>query len=137
MMDGSLPLPLPMDLAWAKGLLVLAFLAHLVAVNLALGGQALSVGARLWALRGGRPVAWALAQRLSTRVVVAKSVLVVLGVGPLMLIQVAYGESFVAATTLLAPVWLALPPWIMGAFVLIILDQAAFSRWGPKLPRAH
>lgn len=130
-------LPLPLPLAWAKGLLVLAFLGHLLAVNLTLGGQLLSVGLRAWALRHPGSKAWALAERLSQRVVVAKSALVALGVGPLMLIQVAYPEAFLAATTLLAPAWLALPPWIAVAFLLILADRRAFAAWGSGRPLAH
>lgn len=137
MSPGELPWPMPMPLAWAKGLLVVAFLGHLLAVNLTLGGQLLAVALRAWALRAPASGAWDLAQRLSQRVVVAKSALVALGVGPLMLIQVAYPEPFLSATTLLAPVWLALPPWIAVAFLFILADRQAFGGWGLRHPRAH
>ena len=76
------PLPMPASVIDLQGLIVVLFLAHLLFVNLMVGGALLTVAFEIRGLR--RPPYDALARKIAATVTVNKSIAVVLGVGPLL-----------------------------------------------------
>ncbi len=130
-----LDLPLPIPLAAAKFLLVAAFLLHIVFVNLMVGGTLVALHAH-W--RGRRdPVMLDFAARLISTVTVHKSLAVVLGVAPLLLISVAYTVPFYTSSLLIAPAWLSVLWLVTLAFGLLYAYKYGFDGWHRRQPRLH
>jgi cytochrome c len=128
-------LPLPLPLAAAKAALVVAFLVHIVFVNLMVGGTLLALAAHAL---GRRDAFWReFAGQLMGTVTVHKSLAVVLGVGPLLLVSVAYTEPFYASSLLLAPFWLSVLWLVTLAFGLLYAYKYGFGGWGERRPRWH
>jgi cytochrome c len=129
----DIPLPLPAPTAWLDGLLVVAFIAHILFVNLIVGGSALVF---FFELRGRRHADFdRLARELASTVTVNKSLAVVLGVAPLLTINVLYTMHFYTANALTGTAWLLLIPAIATTFLLLYLHKyswdrlAAHKRW--------
>lgn len=133
MSPADIPLPLPLPVA--KGLLVAAFLLHIVFVNLTLGGTLVALHAH-W--RGRQdPVMLDFAARLISTVTVHKSLAVVLGVAPLLLISVAYTTPFYTSSLLIAPAWLSVLWLVTLAFCLLYAYKYGFEGWRERRPMLH
>lgn len=131
----DLPLPLPIPLAVAKVALVAAFLLHIVFVNLTVGGTLIALSAH-W--RGRRdPDLLELARRIIDGVTVHKSVAVVLGVGPLLLISIAYTTPFYTSSTLVAPAWLSVIWLVTLAFGLLYAYKFGWNTLRAARPWLH
>ncbi len=112
--DLELPLPLPgSDL---KILLVLVFLAHILFVNLMVGGSLLAVIFEIIGL--SQPKYDSLGKSISRTITVNKSLAVVLGVGPLLCISLVYTIHFYSANALTGYGWIAVIPLVTLAFLL-------------------
>jgi cytochrome c len=122
----DIPLPLPADRFFLEALLVVAFVAHILFVNLMVGGSILVFGFELRGLRN--PDYDKLARALATTVTVNKSVAVVLGVAPLLLINVLYTIQFYTANALTGTAWILLVPAIASAFLLLYLHKYTWER---------
>ncbi len=121
----DIPLPLPAPEPLLIVLLVIAFLAHLLFVNLMLGGSLLTV---FYEWRGLRKPAYdELAHEIAKTVTVNKSLAVVLGVAPLLLINVLYTIYFYTANSLTGLAWIMLIPTITLAFVLTYLHKYSWE----------
>jgi len=122
----DLPLPLPLPAAALAAILVLAFLAHILFVNLLLGGALLT----LWAeLRGRREARYlGLARAVAATITVNKSLAVVLGVAPLLAINTLYPVFFYPATVLTGRMWISLVPILIAAFLLLYLHKYRWDR---------
>lgn len=113
--DFPLPLPAsPIDLQVA---VVLLFAAHILFVNLMLGGALLTLAYELRGLR--RPELDLLAQRIAATVTVNKSLAVVLGVGPLLVMNALYALHFYTANSLTGRAWIMIVPLVTTAFLLL------------------
>jgi cytochrome c len=113
--DFMLPLPAsPVDLQLA---IVLLFLAHILFVNLMLGGALLTLFYEVRGLR--RPELDRLAHRIAHTVTVNKSLAVVLGVGPLLVMNALYGLWFYTANSLTGRAWIMIVPLVITAFLLL------------------
>ena len=113
----DLTLPVPLPEALQRGLLFGAFTLHLLFVLLMLGTAilALSYFIHAWWYGHRDELPWA---KQVLRVFLAhKSLAVVLGVGPLLLIQVAFTIPFFTAIVLLAPFWLLIIGFLIVSFV--------------------
>lgn len=128
-------LPLPIPLAVAKAMLVAAFLLHIVFVNLMVGGTWIALVAH-WRGRED-PVMLDLAHRLISTVTVHKSLAVVLGVAPLLLISVAYTTPFYTSSLLIAPAWLSVLWLVTLAFLLLYAYKYGFEGWHARNPAVH
>ncbi|MCU0304380.1 MAG: c-type cytochrome [Thermoanaerobaculales bacterium] len=123
------PMPIPRDfllpLPAAEGdlelALVVLFLAHILLVNLMLGGALLTLAAEVRGLT--RPAYDRLARTIAATVTVNKSLAVVLGVGPLLAINALYGLWFYTANALTGRAWILLVPLIASAFLLLYLHK--------------
>jgi len=111
------PLPDP----WLQGLLFAAFTLHLLFVLFTLGTAMLAIAYMLRGHWGGSPRSLRLAVRIAGAFMSHKSLAVVLGVAPLLLIQVTYTIPFFTGVTLFAPYWLAVIGLLIVAFLVFDL----------------
>lgn len=114
--DLFLVMPMPQD--WLHGLLFIAFGVHLLFVLLMLGTAMLSLVFFLqaWFARDTKLQHWN--GRIARSHLGLKSLAVVLGVAPLLVIQVRYSHAFFTATSLFSYAWLAIIPLLIFAFLL-------------------
>ena len=131
----DLGLQLPLPEGPLKVLLVLVFLLHILFVNFMVGGITLSVVFELIGLR--REKYDQLAHELSKTVTVNKSLAVVLGVAPLLAINLAYTVYFYSATILIGFAWLMLIPLVSIAFLLTYLHKYTWHRWQGEMKWLH
>ena len=124
----DLPLPLPVPPELAAFLLVVFFVLHILFVNLMLGGSLIAVGLELLGLR--RPGDDALAHAVAKTITVSKSLAVVLGVGPLLAINVLYTVPWYSTNRITGEVWLLIVPLTITAFLLTYLHKYTWERLG-------
>ncbi|MFO0740016.1 MAG: cytochrome c [Labilithrix sp.] len=122
----DIPLPLPASTPFLEVLLVAAFIAHILFVNLMVGGSLLVLGFQLRGLR--EPDYDRLARALAGSVTVNKSLAVVLGVAPLLLINVLYTIHFYTANALTGTAWILLVPSVASAFLLLYLHKYTWDK---------
>jgi cytochrome c len=123
--DLALPLPLPESVL--KVLLVLFFLLHIFFVNLMVGGSFMVVFFECLGLRSPK---WdALAHEIAKTVTVNKSLAVVLGIGPLLCINLVYTVQWYGANALTGHAWLLIVPTVTSAFLLAYLHKYTWARW--------
>lgn len=133
----DLPLPLPLPEGFLKTLLVLFFLVHILFVNLMVGGSILVVVAE-WL--GRKRHRWdSLAHAIAKTVTVNKSLAVVMGIGPLLCINLVYTMQWYSANALTGHAWLMIVPLVTVAFLLTYLHKYTWDRWaqGPKKTLHH
>lgn len=122
----DLPLPLPASAFYLEPLLVVAFVAHLVFVNLLVGSSILVFALEL---RGRKDRDFdRLARALATTITVNKSLAVVLGVAPLLILSVLYTVHFYTANALTGTAWIGLIPGIAVTFLLLYLHKYSWDR---------
>jgi cytochrome c len=121
--DFFLPLPAsPVDLQVA---IVLLFLAHILFVNLMVGGALLTL---VYEVRGRRrPEFDRLAQKIAATVTVNKSLAVVLGVGPLLVMNALYALWFYTANSLTGRAWIMTVPLVIAAFLLLYAHKYSWQ----------
>lgn len=117
----DLPLPLPLPEWLLIIILVISFLAHLVFVNLMLGGTLLTLWSEIKGLKDKKYDL--LAKEIASTITVNKSIAVVLGVAPLLSINVLYTVYFYSANALTGLVWIAVIPLVTIAFLLTYLHK--------------
>jgi cytochrome c len=121
--DFSLPLPaseLELELA-----IIGLFLLHILFVNLTVGGSLLTL---LYEWRGlRRPALDPLAREIAATVTVNKSLAVVLGVGPLLVINALYGLYFYSANSLTGSAWIMIVPLVITAFLLLYAHKYSWQ----------
>jgi cytochrome c len=110
-----MPLALPADPIVIQALLVVLFLGHILLVNLMVGGSVLTLACEIIGLR--RPDFDTLAREIAKTVTVNKSLAVVLGVGPLLAINVLYATHFYSANVLTGSAWIMIIPLVTVAFL--------------------
>ncbi|WP_461210489.1 cytochrome c [Desulfocurvus sp. DL9XJH121] len=124
-------LRMPLSEGWLRGLLFVTFGLHLLFVLLMLGTAMLSLFFFLHGRATGEGANPGWDRHVAESHLGLKSLAVVLGVGPLLLIQVKYSNAFFTATGLNAYAWLAVIPLLICAFLLI----DAFAHKLGSLPR--
>ncbi len=107
----------PMPEPWLQGLLFVSFALHLLFVLFTLGTAILAFSYLLSGHWGGKPQSLRLAGRIAKAFMGHKSLAVVLGVAPLLLIQVAFTIPFFTGVNLFAPYWLAIIALLIVAFL--------------------
>ncbi|MDF1825228.1 MAG: cytochrome c [Verrucomicrobiales bacterium] len=123
--DLELPLPLPEPVLTV--LLVLLFLLHIFFVNLMVGGTILVTFFEILGLR--RPRWDELGYEIAKTVTVNKSLAVVLGIGPLLCINLLYTIQWYSANALTGHAWLLIIPLVTIAFLLAYLHKYTWHRW--------
>lgn len=117
----DIPLPLPLPEWLLIIILVISFLAHIIFVNLMLGGSLLTLWAEIKGLKDKEYDILAL--EIAKTTTVNKSIAVVLGVAPLLSINVLYTVYFYSANALTGLVWIAVIPLVTIAFLLTYLHK--------------
>lgn len=122
----DLPLPLPLPEWFLIGVLILSFLLHIIFVDLMVGGVLLTLWAQIKGLKN--PEYDHLAHEMAATVTVNKSVAVVLGVGPLLSINVLYTLYFYSANALTGTMWIMIIPLVTLAFLLTYLHKYTWHK---------
>lgn len=122
----DIPLPLPANGPFLEVLLIVAFITHILFVNLVVGSSLLVFAFEVRGLR--RPDFDRLARELAKTITVNKSLAVVLGVAPLLLINVLYTVHFYTANALTGTAWILLVPSIAVAFLLLYAHKYSWDR---------
>jgi len=126
----DLDLPLPLGSWELQIILVLLFLVHIFFVNLMVGGSLLAVIFEIMGL--SRPKYDTLAKAIAATITVNKSLAVVLGVGPLLAINLLYTIHFYTANALTGHAWISIVPLVIMAFLLTYLHKYTWEKWiGP------
>jgi mono/diheme cytochrome c family protein len=107
--------PIPEDLV--RGLLVTSFTFHMLFVLLTLGTAILALCYFIDSQCGGRAKELRFDKRILKTFMAHKSLAVVLGVAPLLLIQVGSTIPFFTAVNLFAPYWMLLVVFLIIAFL--------------------
>jgi cytochrome c len=113
----DIPLPLPLPESMLVVLLVLSFLLHILFVNLMVGGSILTLWFEIKGLKDKKYDS--LAYQIAQTITVNKSLAVVLGVAPLLSINVLYTIYFYSANALTGQYWILLVPLIAFVFLLL------------------
>lgn len=124
----DLELVIPGNLGFFEILIVVSFLLHILFVNITIGSSVLAVGQELKGIRKKCVRADALAEQLSTHTSVLKSIAVVLGVAPLLLISVMYTQYFYSSTNLIGKAWLSLILLLIVAFLLLYIYKFTWHK---------
>ena len=131
----DLNLPLPLDNWLLEILIVVLFLAHILFVNLMVGGSLLAVTFEIIGL--SRPKYDELARRIGQTITVNKSLAVVLGVGPLLCINLLYTVWFYSANALTGYAWISIVPLVIAAFLATYIHKYTWDRWTGPAKRYH
>ena len=122
----DIPLQLPLPPGPLKVLLVFLFMLHILFVNFMLGAVAISFVFEIMGLKNKKFDN--LAREISRTVTVNKSLAVVLGVAPLLAINLAYTTYFYTSTSLTGIAWLMVIPVVTVAFLLTYLHKYTWDR---------
>lgn len=121
----DIPLPLPADRFLLEVLVVFLFLLHILFVNLMVGGSTLVLFYEALGLR--REKFDTLARELAATITVNKSLAVVLGVAPLLAVNVLYTVPFYSANALTGTAWISIVPLVTAAFLLGYLHKYSWD----------
>ncbi len=122
----DIPLPFPASELLMKVLVVFSFLVHILFVNLMVGGSILTL---FYEWRGRKQSKFdRVAFEIAKTVTVNKSLAVVMGVAPLLLINVLYTVWFYSANALTGTAWIMIVPLVTLAFLLTYLHQYTWDR---------
>jgi len=122
----DLPLALPAPPWLILSVLLIFFAAHILFVNLMVGG---SIAVLITEIVGLRKPDWdRISRAIADTLTVNKSIAVVLGVGPLLAISVYYTPQFYTANTLTGHTWLMVIPLVTAAFLLTYLHKYTWDR---------
>jgi cytochrome c len=122
----DIPLPLPLDQFMLETAVVLLFLAHILFVNIMVGASTLTLVYEIVGLRKEKYDA--LARAWAATITVNKSLAVVLGVAPLLVVNVLYTVHFYTANSLTGSAWIMIIPLIVAAFLLGYLHYYTWDR---------
>lgn len=124
------PIPLPAPLWLLKGLLLLVFFLHLLAMNCALAG---GLTVLFNALRGRserHPFSRQLARELVPMLPVFVAFTITLGVAALLFVQVIYGNLLYASSILLGAAWISI-------IILVIVGYYGYYYFSHRLQISH
>lgn len=122
----DIPLDMPLPYWLLVALLIFSFLLHILFVNLMIGGTALTLWAQIRGLKNKKFNE--LAIEIEKTVTVNKSLAVVLGVAPLLSINVLYTVYFYSANALTGLMWISIIPFVIVAFLLGYLHKYTWDR---------
>ena len=122
----DIPLDLPLPEWLLVTLLILSFLAHIIFVNLMLGGSILTLWAQIKGLKDKDYDI--LAHEIAKTITVNKSLAVVLGVAPLLSINTLYTVYFYSANALTGLMWISIIPLVTIAFLLTYLHKYTWHK---------
>lgn len=122
----DIPLPLPLDRVLLQAIIVVLFLGHIIFVNFMLGGAMFALVFE--AIGRRKPAFDNLAREITKTITVNKSLAVVLGVGPLLGINVLYTVHFYSANALTGMAWIGIVPLVAAAFLILYAYKYTWDR---------
>ncbi|MEI7024161.1 cytochrome c class I [Paenibacillus sp. y28] len=125
----DLGLAIPGSLPFFEVLIVVGFILHIIFVNILVAGSVSAVFNEIQGIRKNNAVLDSLAFRLATQVSIVKSIAVVLGIAPLLIISTIYTQFFYPSTILIGKMWMALIPLLIIAFLSLYVYKFTWQRW--------
>lgn len=122
----DIPLPLPLPEWLLVFVLIFSFLLHILFINLIIGGSILTFWYELKGLNDKKFDR--LAREIAATITVNKSIAVVLGVAPLLSINVLYTLYFYSSNALTGNIWLSIIPWVAIAFLFFYLHKYSWDQ---------
>lgn len=132
----DLPLPLPAPEILLKTMLVIFFILHIIFVEMMVGASVLCTYFEWKGLKEKNSFFDKVAFEIAKSITVNKSMAVVLGVGPLLLINVTYTIFFYSSSVLIGNAWILVIPMAISAFLITYLHQYAWE-WFEKYKKMH
>lgn len=128
----DIPLELPMPEWLLVFIIVFSFLLHILFINLMVGGSILTFW---YEIRGQKNKDYdRFAREIAATITVNKSLAVVLGVAPLLTINVFYTLYFYSANALTGYMWISIVPWVALAFLFLYLHKYTWDRLADNKP---
>ncbi|WP_297988892.1 cytochrome c class I [Anoxybacillus sp.] len=126
------PLPIPGNLSLLEFLIVLTFILHIIFVNFTLSFATGAVALEGVGMLKRSKRLDDMARICSFHASVHKSIAVVLGVAPLLIISVIYTQYFYTSTLLIGKAWLSIIILLITAFLLLYLYKFSWEKWENK-----
>jgi cytochrome c len=126
------PLPIPGNLTLLQFLIVLTFVLHIIFVNFTLSFATGAVILEASAMKTHSRRLDDMARICSLHASIHKSIAVVLGVAPLLIISVIYTQYFYTSTLLIGKAWLSLIILLITAFLLLYVYKFSWEKWENK-----
>lgn len=124
----DIQLPIPGNIGLFEVLLIASFLLHIIFVNVTIS---LSTGAVVLEMSGmvkKNSLYDKMAQICSFHASIHKSIAVVLGVGPLLIVSVIYTQFFYPSTILIGKAWLSVIILLITAFLLLYVYKFTWDK---------
>lgn len=115
----DIELVIPGNIGFFEVLIVISFLLHILFVNIVVGSSAMAVWQEIKGIRTKKSEHDLLAAQLADHTSILKSIAVVLGVAPLLIISVIYTQYFYPSTILIGKAWLSLIVLLIVAFLIL------------------
>lgn len=128
--DNILPIPAPTGLL--EVLIILTFILHILFVNFTLSLTAGAVGLEITGKIKNNSLLDQMAKSCSFHASIHKSIAVVLGVAPLLIISVIYTQYFYSSTLLIGKMWMSIIGLLIIAFLLLYLYKFKWDKWQNK-----
>jgi cytochrome c len=131
----DIPLAFPASSGLLQTAIVVFFLLHILFVNFMLGGAILTWFFEYLGYRRGERKYDRLAYSIATTITVNKSLAVVLGVGPLLAMNVLYSVYFYTANALTGTAWISIIPAAVTAFLLLYWHKYSWDAMAARKSR--
>ncbi|HEX6593266.1 MAG TPA: cytochrome c class I [Bacillota bacterium] len=122
----DIELVIPGNVGFFEVVLVVSFLLHILFVNIVVGSSAMAVWQEIKGIRTKKREHDLLAAQLADHTSVLKSIAVVIGVAPLLVVSVIYTQYFYPSTLLIGKAWLSLLIILITAFLILYVYK---FRW--------
>lgn len=122
----DIPLPLPLPEWLLVVLLIVSFLVHIVFINLMVGGTLLCLFFEFLGIKNDDY--HKLSKEIASTITVNKSLAIVMGVAPLLIINTLYTKFFYSANALTGLVWIMVIPLVTIALLVLYLHKYTYER---------
>ncbi len=128
----DIPLPLPIPEWLLVVLLIVSFLVHILFINLMFGGTLLCLFFEALGIKNDDYRR--LSQEISSTITVNKSLAIVMGVAPLLIINTLYTKFFYSANALTGLVWIMVIPLVTIALLVLYLHKYTYDKLANNRP---
>lgn len=122
----DIPLPLPLPEWLLVFLLIVSFLAHILFINLMFGGTLLCLFFEALGIKNDDY--FKLSKEIAATITVNKSLAIVMGVAPLLIINTLYTKFFYSANALTGLVWIMVIPLVTIALLVLYLHKYTYEK---------
>ncbi|PAQ15640.1 cytochrome c class I [Bacillaceae bacterium SAOS 7] len=128
----DIQLPIPGDMGLLTVLLIVTFLLHIVFVNVTISLATGAVILEAIGMKKQSKLYDRIAQICSYHASIHKSIAVVLGVGPILLVSIVYTQYFYSSTILIGKAWLSIIVLLIVAFLLLYAYKFLWEKLANK-----